>query len=195
MPLLPVNKTAGQKRIGFLFTGQGSQSVGMARQLYETERLFKSNLDQMSELLDRKLDVPLLDVVFGRNDEHGLLDQTVYAQPALFAVEYALAELWKSWGVKPFVVMGHSVGEYVAACQAGVMGRDEALHLVAGRARLMQQLQSSGAMATIFAEPANRARRDQALRRRACHRGQQRSGAYGHLRPKGGSRSSRSGIR
>lgn len=157
-PLLPVNKskTAGQKRIGFLFTGQGSQSVGMARQLYETERSFKSNLDQMSELLDDQLGVPLLDVVFGRNvfgrnDEHGLLDQTVYAQPALFAVEYALAELWKSWGVKPFVVMGHSIGEYVAASQAGVMGRDEALRLVAVRARLMQQLPSAGAMATIFA--------------------------------------------
>lgn len=160
-PLLPVSKsntvrskTAGQKRIGFLFTGQGSQSVGMARQLYETERSFKSNLDQMSELLDRQLDVPLLDVVFGRRDEHGepgLLDQTIYAQPALFAVEYALAELWKSWGVKPFVVMGHSVGEYVAASQAGVMGRDDALQLVAARARLMQQLPSSGAMAAIFA--------------------------------------------
>jgi acyl transferase domain-containing protein/acyl carrier protein len=152
-PQLPVNKskTAGPKRIGFLFTGQGSQSLGMARQLYETERSFKSNLDQMSALLDPELDVPLLDVVFGRNNDPGLLDQTVYAQPALFAVEYALAELWKSWGVKPFVVMGHSIGEYVAASQAGVMGRDEALQLVAARARLMQQLPSAGAMATIFA--------------------------------------------
>jgi acyl transferase domain-containing protein len=154
--LLPVSKakTVGQKRIAFLFTGQGSQSVGMARQLYETERSFKSNLDQMSELLDPELDVPVLDVIFGRTNEDGeraLLDQTVYAQPALFAVEYALAELWKSWGVKPFVVMGHSVGEYVAASQAGVMGRDEALQLVAARARLMQQLPSAGAMATIFA--------------------------------------------
>jgi acyl transferase domain-containing protein/acyl carrier protein len=152
-PLLQVEKakTTQQKKIGFLFTGQGSQSVGMTRELYETEPSFRANLDHMAQLLEGQLEAPLLDVIFGRTSDAGLLDQTAYTQPALFAIEYALAELWKSWGVKPFAVMGHSAGEYVAACQAGVMGLDEGLRLVAARARLMQQLDRSGAMFTVFA--------------------------------------------
>jgi acyl transferase domain-containing protein len=144
-------KTARAIKVGFLFTGQGSQSIGMARQLYETQPLFKSVMDRIDGLLSGHVEVPLLDVIFGRAGEVGLLDQTAYTQPAMFAVEYALTELWKSWGVKPFAVMGHSVGEYVAACQAGVMTLEEGIHLVAARARLMQQLPCDGAMLTVFA--------------------------------------------
>ncbi|HEY1403340.1 MAG TPA: type I polyketide synthase, partial [Pyrinomonadaceae bacterium] len=153
-PFLHMGKatTAQPKKIGFLFTGQGSQSIGMARQLYETQPSFRDDMDRMEKLLSAQLEVPLLDVILGRQGRGALLDQTAYTQPALFAVEYALAELWKSWGVRPFVVMGHSAGEYVAACQAGVMTLEEGIRLVAVRARLMQQLPRSGAMLTVFAD-------------------------------------------
>ena len=140
-------------KVGFLFTGQGSQSTGMARRLYETEPLFKSVMDEIDGLLAGHVAVSLRDVIFGgAGVEAGLIDQTAYTQPALFAVEYALAELWRSWGVKPFAVTGHSVGEYVAACQAGVMTLEDGVRLVAARARLMQQLPRDGAMLTVFAD-------------------------------------------
>ncbi len=141
-----------QPRIAFLFTGQGAQYSGMARQLYDLEPGFRATLDKCDQFLRTYLDRPLLSVIFAENDSDAvLINETAYTQPALFAVEYALAEVWQSWGIHPSVVMGHSVGEYVAACIAGVFSLEDGLKLMAERAHLMQQLPSGGAMAAVFA--------------------------------------------
>jgi len=122
----------------FLFPGQGAQYAGMARGLHAREPVFREALDRCAELLRPHLGLDLREAVF--SDDADRLKQTALTQPALFAVEYALAQQWMAWGIVPESMIGHSVGEYVAACLAGVFSLEDALALVAERGRLMQSL-------------------------------------------------------
>ncbi|WP_331001412.1 SDR family NAD(P)-dependent oxidoreductase [Nostoc sp. WHI] len=140
-----------QSNIAFLFSGQGSQYSGMGQTLYNKEPVFKNTLDICDKILQPILGKSLLDLIFQLQNSD-LLEQTQITQPALFSLEYALAKLWQSWGIQPSALLGHSIGEYVAACLAGVFSLEDALQLVTQRGHLMGELPQNGAMAAIYAD-------------------------------------------
>nr|WP_083636515.1 hybrid non-ribosomal peptide synthetase/type I polyketide synthase [Leptolyngbya sp. 'hensonii'] len=151
-----------QPEVVFMFPGQGSQYVNMGRNLYDREPVFRATVDECAELLRPYLDQDLRQVLYpaAGNSEAAaaLLRQTVYTQPALFTIEYALAQLWQSWGLKPAATIGHSIGEFVSACVAGVFSLADTLQLVAARGRLMWEL-PPGAMLSVRLPAATVAQR------------------------------------
>lgn len=140
------------RAVAFMFPGQGTQYVQMAADLYKEEPVFRQQVDRCAISLLPPLGLDLRTVLYPGEEEieqaTQQLSQTVLAQPALFVIEYALAKLWMAWGVQPQAMIGHSIGEYVAACLAGVISLDDALAVVAMRGRLMQQL-PGGAMLAV----------------------------------------------
>jgi acyl transferase domain-containing protein/acyl carrier protein len=147
--LLPAHRTTGKgPKVAFLFSGQGSQHLGAAAGLYGTEKVFTETVDALAEELLTLADLDVRAVIRGDAAVADRVDETQFAQPTLFVIEYALARQWMHWGVQPVAAIGHSVGELVAATVAGVFEPGDALRLVAGRGSLMQSM-AAGKMLTV----------------------------------------------
>ena len=135
-------------KVAWQFTGQGSQYVGMARGLYDSQAVFREAIDHCDELLQAWRNESLKEVLF---QHANLIHHTSWTQPAIFAVQMGLAKVLESWGLQPDAVMGHSVGQYAAACVAGIMSWDDGLRLISERGRLIGELPPGGKMLAVFA--------------------------------------------
>jgi len=147
--------------VSFLFPGQGAQHPNMGRELYESERVFRESVDQCAEILHAPLRADLRSLLYpeeaASEEAKRRVTDTVIAQPAILAIEYALAQLWMSWGIRPAAMVGHSIGEFAAACLAGVFSLEDALTLVAARGKLMQDLPRGGMLSVRLPESDLRA--------------------------------------
>ncbi|SHG99118.1 hybrid non-ribosomal peptide synthetase/type I polyketide synthase [Bradyrhizobium erythrophlei] len=156
------SKPNTEPELYFLFPGQGSQHPNMAREIYDTEPVFREAVDRCAQILRPHLDTDLLTLLYppdGTGDEvKRRVTETVIAQPAIFTIEYGLAQLWMSWGIRPKAMAGHSIGEFVAACLAGVISLEDALTLVALRGRMMQGLPAGGMLSVRLSEAEVRKR-------------------------------------
>ncbi|MDE0578332.1 MAG: SDR family NAD(P)-dependent oxidoreductase, partial [bacterium] len=146
-----VSGSRATPKLAFAYTGQGSQWIGMGETLYQSEPVVRAVLDRCEEAFREESGSSLLAVMFGRPDAEGDLDDPAWTQPAIYALECALTALWSSLGVRPSVVVGHSLGEFAAAHTAGVLSLEDGLRFVAGRGKLMSGLSEPGAMAAVFA--------------------------------------------
>lgn len=144
-----------ERKIAFMFTGQSSQYVNMAQTLYKNNSVFRDAFLKCDELFKPYLLCSLSDLVYGENADADTIEKTVYAQPLIFSVEYALTKFWESVGIKPSLVLGHSIGEYAAAVTAGIMDLQTAVLLVSLRGRLMNEAPGKGTMVSIFADKQN----------------------------------------
>ncbi|MGW0709711.1 amino acid adenylation domain-containing protein [Streptomyces sp. NPDC002643] len=144
--------TASPPSVAFVFTGQGFLAPGTARELYDAEPAFRSALDECAELLRPHLDAPVHRYLDQDDPLSGQLTDTRIGQPVLFAVEYSLAQMWMAYGIRPTAVLGHSLGECVAACVAGVFSLRDGITLAAARGRVMAEDMPDGLMATVFAD-------------------------------------------
>ena len=153
---IDVQESSQNRPVAFMFTGQGAQYVDMARELYDTEASFREDVDHCCEILKPHLQLDLRTVLYPSaeraNEASEQLKQTQLTQSALFVIEYALAQLWMRWGVRPAALIGHSIGEYVAACLAGVFTLEDALKVVVERGRLMQQAPPGAMLAVPLSE-------------------------------------------
>lgn len=143
-------QSSSTPKIVFLFTGQGGQYINMGKQLYEGEPVFRAVIDRCDEVLRPHLPQSLVSVMYPQGEETPL-DETRFTHVAMFAIQYGLTALWRSWGVEPAIIMGHSVGEIVAATAAGQLSFEDGLQLMRERGRLMQELPSTGMMASLLA--------------------------------------------
>ena len=152
-------KPSQRPRIAFLFTGQGAQFVNMGKQLYEEVPFFRSIMDQCDSIVSPVIGQSLLDVIYqksgGADNHDSKINQTEFTQPALFAFEYSLAKLWQYMGIEPDAVIGHSLGELVAATLSGLFTLKDALELVCARGKLMTELCQTGSMASISTSESN----------------------------------------
>ncbi|MFJ9343566.1 SDR family oxidoreductase [Streptomyces sp. NPDC101733] len=142
---------AGIRKTAFMFSGQGSQYAGMGATLYARFPVFRAQVDTCDELFAAHLGRSVRELLLGTAERPEDIDRTEFTQPALFTLEYALAKLWMSWGIKPNALIGHSIGEVVAAAVAGLFDLPDAVRLVAARARLMQAVTTEGGMSAVAA--------------------------------------------
>ncbi|MCG5048741.1 acyltransferase domain-containing protein [Pectobacterium brasiliense] len=158
--LVVTQQGKNQKSVVFMFPGQGNQYVNMARELYDTYDVFRASLDQCCDYLEPILDVNLTSIIFqdGDNIAESRINETQFTQPSLFVIEYSLAKLWMSWGIQPDVMIGHSVGEYVAACLSGVFSLEDALKAVAMRGKMVQALPAGDMLAVLLDEESLKAK-------------------------------------